>query len=136
MRTLVTLTLAAAVASCTTAPPPPLAPDPRAQARLNELLAGKVAGAPQTCLPNWRTHDMVSIDDNTIVFRQGGSRVWVQKTQSPCARLGNPSYALVTRSGLNQLCQGDIAQVVDPVANMAVGSCVLGPFVPYSRVGS
>jgi hypothetical protein len=134
MRKLIPLIAAAAVGSCTAVPPPaPIAPSPQAQMRLNELLAGKTPGAPQSCLPNWRTHNMVVVDDSTIVFRESSNRVWVQRPHGACDRLSNPSYALSTRSVTNRLCQGDVAQVVDPQANIGVGSCVLGDFVPYTR---
>lgn len=136
MRSFIPLIALGAIAGCTTAPPPPPGPDPQAQMRLNQILAGKVAGAPQSCLANWRAQNMVVIDDNTIVFRESSARVWVQKPRNPCDRLSNPSYALVTRTITNQLCSGDIAQVVDPSANIMVGTCVIGDFVPYVRSGA
>jgi hypothetical protein len=33
-----------------------------------------------------------------------------------------------------QLCRGDIAQIVDPLNRITVGSCVFGDFTPYTRV--
>lgn len=138
MRSFIPLILIAAVSGCTAAAPPAMTPlTPQQQNRLNQLIGGKVAGPPQSCLSNWRTQDMTVIDDNTIIFRQaGGNRVWVQKPRQSCQRLSGPSYALVTRSTVNQLCSGDIAQVVDTSANMTVSSCVMGDFIPYTQPGS
>ena len=45
-----------------------------AQTKLDKLLAGKVAGKPQSCLPHYRADDMVVIDDYTIAFREGSKR--------------------------------------------------------------
>lgn len=137
MRSMIPLTMMAMVAGCTAGPPPaPVALDAKQQSRMAQLLGGKVAGPPQTCLPNWRTRDMIVIDGSTIIFRESANRVWVQKPLSPCDRLGAPSYALVTRSTVNQLCRGDISEIVDTTANFAVGSCVMGDFVPYTRPGA
>lgn len=133
MRNFIPLIIGTAVAGCAMAPQPAAAPSAQAQSRLAQLLGGKVAGAPQSCLPSWRSQDMVVIDDSTIIFRESGSRVWLQKPQNPCDRLGTSTTALVTRTPTNQLCRGDIAQVIDPTINVATGSCVMGDFVPYTK---
>jgi hypothetical protein len=106
----------------------------RAQARLNQLLAGKVPGAPQSCLPSYRQNDMVVIDDYTIAFRDGTNRVWINKPRGGCNLLSAGPYALVTHSvgGLG-LCRGDIATVVDTLNHSTVGSCSMSDFIPYTR---
>lgn len=137
MRTIVPLLAAAALGGCMAAPPPGAAiVDPKAQTRLAELLAGKVAGQPQSCLPSWRTHDMAVIDDRTIVFRETAGRAWVMHPQNDCNLLSAGPYALVTRTSTTQLCRGDIGQVVDTLSGAMVGSCVMGDFVPYTRPGA
>ena len=138
MRSVIPILMAAAVAGC--APPPPAqvgAQQAKTQARLAELTAGKVAGAPQACLPPYRSDDMIVVDDSTIVFRDGPSRVWVMRTQSPCNLLSAGPYALVTHQvgGLG-LCRGDIGRVADTLSHSTVGSCVMGDFVPYTRPGA
>lgn len=133
MRKIIPLVMIAAVAGC--AAPPPRSPmvDQKAQARLAQLLDGKVAGQPQSCLPNYRANDMIVIDDYTIAFRDGANRVWVTKPMGGCNLLGTGSYTLVTRQvGAMGLCRGDIGQVVDLTTKATVGSCVLGDFVPYT----
>jgi hypothetical protein len=76
---------------------------------------------------------MVVIDEQTIAFRQGSSRVYVNHMQGGCTNLGG-SNALVTKTfGTAQLCRGDIAQVVDLQNHFTVGSCVFGDFVPYTK---
>jgi hypothetical protein len=105
----------------------------QSQRQFDQLLAGKVAGAPVSCLPGFRSSDMSVIDEHTVVFRDGSSRAYVNNMQGGCSNLGGP-YALVTRGfGGGQLCRGDIGQVVDLTNRMTVGSCVFGDFIPYSR---
>ena len=137
MRNIIPLALAAAVAGCNVAPPPQAAlADPRAQTRLAQMLAGKVAGQPQSCLPTYRADRMTVIDDRTIVFQDSPSRVWVMHPQNECNLLSAGPYALVTRTTTTQLCRGEIGQVVDTMSGTTVGSCVMGDFVPYVRPGA
>jgi hypothetical protein len=106
---------------------------PKAQKELDEALAGRTAGAPVNCLPNWRSNDMQIIDDYTILFRDGGT-VYVQNPRGGCSGLGSGRYTLVTRQfGTSQLCSGDINRVVDLSTGMGGGSCVFSPFIPYTK---
>lgn len=133
--TIASLTILASaglLASCATTG----APEPRtakAQAELTRWLDGKVAGKAQSCLPTYRSQDMVVIDENTILFRDGSNRVWRTDLRGPCNGLGRPGTALLTKQfGGTGLCSGEIAQVVDTAQGFAVGSCALGEFVPYT----
>lgn len=142
MRSISLLLLGAMLASCTTA-----AADQqqqrsaKSQAHYEQLIAGKVAGAPMNCLPSYlRADDMTVIDDNTIVFGRGAltGPVYVAHMRGPCTGLGGASHnALVTRQvGAGGLCSGDIATVQDLMAHITVGSCTFGEFVPYTRPGA
>lgn len=132
MRTLIPFALVAALAGCAVGPPRAPIADYRAQATLARLLAGKVPGRPQTCLPSYRANDMTVIDDYTIAFRDGTRRVWINRPPGGCNLLGSGSYALVTHQvGGMGLCRGDIGEVVDTLSRTSVGSCALGDFVPY-----
>ena len=119
------------LSGCATRPQPPTQ-TAEAQAELQKLIAGKVAGQPITCLPHYRAEDMVRIDDSTIAFRQG-STVYVNHLRGVCTNLKSSFYALVTHSNGSGLCNGDIAQVRDVSHGMIVGSCGLGDFIPYSK---
>lgn len=132
--TIVSLTVLASaglLASCaTTGTPEPRSP--KALAELDRLLTGKVAGQPQQCLPSYRSQDMVVIDENTILFRDGSNRVWRTEMRGPCNGLGRPGTALLTKQyGGAGMCSGEIAQVVDTQNGFTVGSCAFGDFVPY-----
>ena len=134
MRKIGILLLASLVGSCMTAPPNPEVVA-REQAQFAQLTAGKVAGAALNCLPSWRSNDMVVIDDNTIAFRNGPSRVYINHMQGGCVGIDHGRNALVTRTPGPNLCRGDIAQILDTGAHITVGSCVFGDFVPYTKVG-
>ena len=136
MRSMCLLIAGALVASCTTAPPAPTR-TAQGQEEYQRLTGGKVAGASVSCLPSYNANDMRIIDEDTIAFRTGGGdRVFVAH-MSGCngLRPGGP-YALLTRQfGGSGLCRGDIAQVIDPLSKMTVGSCVFGDFTPYTTPG-
>jgi hypothetical protein len=117
----------------------PPAPSPtqiaQSQAKFAQLTEGKVAGAPLGCLPSFRSSEMIVVDDDTIAFRNGPSQVYIAHMQGGgCTNLQGGHNTLVTRTPGPNLCRGDIAQVVDLSANIPVGSCVFGDFVPYRRV--
>ena len=75
MRPAAFLLVAAASAACASS----ALSEPRAakaEVKLELSLHGKVAGAPVSCLPSNRTGDMMIVDDNTILFREGRNRVY------------------------------------------------------------
>jgi len=134
MRGILLLVTGSLLASCANVPPAPERSAAK-QREFDQLLAGKVAGPPVSCLPSYRSNDMVVIDDHTIAFRDGGRRVYVTQMQGGCTNLGG-AYTLVTKTyGTAELCRGDIGQVVDLHSHFTVGSCVFGDFIPYSRAG-
>ena len=133
MRHIALIVAGAGLAACSTAPQPVLRSAEK-QAEYVKLIEGKVAGPPINCLPNYNADDMRVIDDNTVVFRQGGNRVYVANLEGGCPNLGRGGYAMVTRQfGAGALCNGQIATVVDTGSGMTVGSCVFGNFTPYTR---
>jgi hypothetical protein len=108
-------------------------PGPRAQRDLAEALAGRTPGPATRCIPNYRSNNMQVIDDNTILFRDGRT-VYLQRPRGGCPGIGNGGRTLVTRQfGTNELCDGDINQLVDLSAGIQGGACVFGPFVPYTK---
>ena len=137
MRLIPILMAGAVLASCTTGPPAPTMRTAENQRQYQQLLAGKVAQAPTSCLPHYRSGDMRVIDDDTIAFRDGANRTYIAHMQGGCSNLGSGHYALVTKQfGSADLCRGDIAQVVDTLNGFTVGSCVFGDFVPYVKPGA
>ena len=132
MRTLPIFLIAFTLAACSTAPEP-VQRSERAEARLQQELAGlAVAGPAESCIPNYRADQMVVVDDSTILFRDGPTRVWRNEVQGSCSGLGM-GHTLVLRSSGGSLCRGEIGQTVDLNSGVTMGSCVLGDFVPYAR---
>lgn len=129
MRSMSLILVTAALAACSTGPQPGRSAD--AEAHLQQLLAGKTPMQPTSCLPHYRANDMVVIDDNTVVFKNGRTVYRNDFQGGACSNLGRGSYALVTRTSSDSLCRGDIAEVKDLTNGITVGSCVMGDFVPY-----
>jgi hypothetical protein len=133
MRVISIILAGSVLASCSGMPGPPTRTAEN-QNDYTQALQGKIAQPPVSCLPSYQAGDMKTIDDSTILFRQGRSRVWVAHMDGPCTGLGSGHYALVTHQyGGQGLCRGDIAQVMDTLSGMPVGSCVFGEFTPYVR---
>ena len=109
---------------------------PEAQAKLDKLLAGRVAGEEKACVPVDRTKNAIAIDESTIVFRDG-PRVWLNnlKASNGCSMIGHP-YAMETESHVRQICSGTTINVIDlseAGGGAAVGACTLGDFVLYAK---
>ena len=132
MRNLAIVVGSLAVAGCTAYPPQPFQRTPAAESKLQSLLAGRVAGPPQACLPSYRADSMINIDSNTVLFRDGAT-YYRNDFQGGCSRL-DMGYTLVTRTTGSSLCRGDIAQVVDLQTGSSPDTCSFGYFVPYRRV--
>jgi hypothetical protein len=128
MRAIPLLLITAAVAGC--AAQPPATRSAEAEAKYQQLLAGKAAGPTITCLPHYRADDMVTIDNSTVAFKDGRT-VYVNHLIGECAGLNSGFYTLVTRSNGSGLCRGDIADVRDVRTGMIIGACAIGDFTPY-----
>jgi len=134
MRRISLLIASSLLASCMTAPQPPQGPDPRAMQTYQNLIGGKVAQAPISCLPNYYANDMRTIDGHTLGFRVGQSRAYIVHLSPGCELMGTGNYTLLTRQpGGMGMCQNDIQEVVDLSSHTHVGSCSVVDIVPYYR---
>ncbi len=133
MRGTSLLLIGAALGSCSVAPEP-VVRTPTALIAYDKLIAGKVAGPPVSCLPNYNANDMSIIDSQTVAFRVGGSTTYIMHLSPGCNGLGSGNAALLTKQfGAGGLCHGDIAQTFDTFNRMTVGSCVIGDIIPFTR---
>lgn len=129
---VIAATAAVLLSSCTSTPIREVR-SLKAERELAEALQGRVAGKPVSCIPNYRTTQMEVIDDWTILFREGRT-VYLQNPRGGCNGLAIGANTLVThRYGTNQLCRGDINNLVDLRTGMGSGACVFSEFVPYTK---
>src|SRR5689334_31402 len=135
MRGLILLATGATLAACTvSAQEPP--PGMQAQTKAQQLLAGKVALAPVSCIPSRKAKNSAVINDNTIAYKDGTRPVYINHTTGSCAQASQGHAALVSHQiGQEGPCSGDVVQVVDTLSHQAIGSCSLGEFIPYVRQG-
>ena len=103
---------------------------PEAQAKLDKWLDGRVAGEPRKCLQVRHITHPVSIDEYTLVFRDG-PHVWLNQVRASfeCGALGRQS-AVSFEGRLGLVCSGDTMLFSN---NGATGTCALGEFVPYDK---
>lgn len=98
---------------------------------LARATAGRIAGEPMTCLTRGRTDDF-QLAGHYLIFRVSPRLTYVNEL-SPGCEVGGPHRALVFRTPSSQLCEGEIAEAVDPTGGATTGSCTVGKFVPYER---
>ena len=122
------------LAACTASYGPEMESSPEAEARLQEALAGRTAGAPVACLQQREIRGRRAIDEQTILFEATGSVVYVNRTRNACAGL-RPWHALRTRTLGTSVCEGDLIVPFDPNSGIEYGGCTLGAFTPYRRTG-
>lgn len=128
MRTLVAILAASLLigASSPTAPPRTV----EAQAKLDKLLAGRVAGEKRRCVSADVVTSPIGIDDTTLLFRDG-PRIWRTELSESlqCGEIGPQSF-IMTDSVAKRICSG---QQLDFSDGGIRGACVLGEFVPYTK---
>jgi hypothetical protein len=126
------LAAALLVTACSATPAQPTR-SAQASRELGKALAGYAVGQPVRCIPGYPRTRMEIIDDHTLLFR-GNRAIYVQSPPGGCYGMKGQFTALVTQLwGTNQLCQGDISRLVDNSSGMGGGSCVFGPFLPYTK---
>lgn len=134
MKAIVAVGLAVIFTGASTPQAPPH--DVKAQAQLDKILDGRVAGEPKHCISVDATNGAIAIDKYTLIFRDG-PRVWLNNltANNGCEMIGRP-YAMETESNVRQVCGGTTVNVLDMSESgggMPVGACVLGDFVPYAK---
>ena len=120
------IAFAALALSACAAPPPTMPPGQ------SELLAGRVAGPPQRCLPIRPTENLrIDENDRSLLVYGSGHTVWATRLPQGCSFAAGdiPVFHPIGSSN----CSGDIVQSVDRLSGIPGPSCVLGDFVPYTR---
>lgn len=112
-----------------------LAEPSRDERRALSLLEGKVSERPVPCVNQRDLGNSHSLPNGDLLFESRSSRlVYLNQPVAGCPST-NFGRSLITRTPSTRLCRGDIVQVVDLTSGVPSGSCGLGDFTPYRRVG-
>lgn len=104
----------------------------KAETRLTQMLAGKVAGATRSCISAREADRQTVIDERTILYRAGAGRVFRNDIPGGCPRL-SPRSTLIRRSTSSNICSGEIFEVREAGTGISYGSCSFGDFTEYRR---
>ena len=98
-------------------------------------LAGRVAGAPQTCVQRSLLRYADVIDHQSIVYTaSSGTRLYVNAPTAGLPDLDDGDV-LVMRSSSALVCENDVVDLVDRYTQEPRGFVRLGRFVPYDPQG-
>ncbi|AKM11693.1 hypothetical protein AB433_09105 [Croceicoccus naphthovorans] len=98
----------------------------RGEARLAEMLAGRTAGEPQSCISAFADNRLTVIDETAVVYNAGDT-IYVAR---PDNSLDTQDVLVIERTG-GQLCKQDFVRTVDRTLGFTTGVVFLGDFVPY-----
>jgi len=132
MRPSLLLACAAALLPAVSAvakPPEPPALGPG----LTAALEGRTRGATRSCIALPRTGGTQIVNGEGIIYKQSGSRWYVNVPSGGRCTALRDNRTLITRTPSTQLCRGDIVRVADLNPYFEMGSCGLGDFVEYRR---
>ncbi|HZF42873.1 MAG TPA: hypothetical protein VEZ48_05650 [Sphingomonadaceae bacterium] len=104
----------------------------RAETRLTQLLAGKVAVGTQSCISQRDATRQTVIDERTILFPVSPGRVYRNEIPGGCPGLESGS-TLIRRTTGPSLCSGEIFQVREAGTGFSNGACSFGSFNEYRR---
>jgi hypothetical protein len=122
MRSLVFITAALVVASCTRPAEPP-------GAGLARELAGHVAGPAQSCISTFPNQNLRVIDPSTLAYGDGRT-IYVNRLARPCPGLEQLNTVIVHAYG-SQYCRGDRVQGLAPGSIIPGPQCILGNWTSY-----
>lgn len=100
---------------------------------LAKELAGRVAGQPVDCVNLSRLNGPTIIDENTIIYRENGRRIWRNDLAGECRGL-RPLSTLVVDVYGSHLCRNDHFRALEPGSSIPTAYCRLGSFTPYDRI--
>ena len=98
--------------------------------KLTEMLKGRVAGEPKSCITTFRGDNMTIIDHTAIVWREGKT-IWVNRTQHP-EDLDWNDILVIQKFTASQLCKLDKVNTIDRGGGFLTGVVFLTDFVPYT----
>ena len=125
--------LAIAAAAVTLIASPASAERKSGEEKLAEMIDGRVAGEPQSCINTFQSRPLTVIDDTAIVYRSGDT-VYVNRTRAP-ETLDEDDVLVIRKFGTgSRLCRLDQITTRDRLTGFYSGNVLLTDFVPYTRV--
>jgi hypothetical protein len=100
------------------------------EARLAEMLKGRTAGEPVSCIPQFQSSQIEVIEGVALVYGWGKT-LYVAKPDHPNAMQWD-DIMVIKRTG-SQLCNTDIIRTVDRMSGFTTGVIFLSKFVPYKK---
>ncbi|PZQ58031.1 MAG: hypothetical protein DI544_15260 [Sphingomonas taxi] len=100
-------------------------------AQLAEVLKGRVAEKPVSCITASATDNMQIVTARAIVWRIG-RRLYVNVPRDRAETL-RADDILITQPFGSQLCRNDQVRPLDRMSNIPRGILLLGDFTPYVR---
>jgi len=129
MRALMILPVAVAAltaASCTR----PAAPN--GNAALAQELAGRISGAPSSCINAQQNANLRVIDSQTLAYNDGPT-LWITHLGASCPGIATLSTVIVEPQLGGQYCKGDHIRGLEQGAIIPGPTCFIGEWVPYRR---
>lgn len=83
------------------------------------------------CIPLNQVRSTKVIDRIGIAYEMPDRKIWLNRPEWGASVLKN-DLVMVTQTGGNRLCAGDIVRFVDSSPVVYRGSIALGPFISYS----
>ena len=124
--------LAIAAAACALASSPASAERKSGEEKLAEMIDGRVAGEPQSCINTFNSRPLTVIDNTAIVYRNGDT-VYVNRTRAPDT-LDDGDVLVIRKFGTgSRLCRLDQITTRDRLSGFYTGNVFLTDFVPYKR---
>ena len=130
MKTFATILAGAALAVSGVSPASAETLAERGEARLAEMLQGRVAGEPVSCITPNRSRNLQVIEHVGVVYDDGDT-IYVARPSNPRS-LGSMDVPVIERFG-SQLCKQDLTKTIDRYDGHVSGVVFLSDFVPYTK---
>jgi hypothetical protein len=105
----------------------------KGEAKLAEMLEGRVAGEPVRCITTFRSNSPQIIDRVALVHEEGDT-IYVARPERPRS-LDSNDILLIERFSSTQLCSGDQMRMIDRHGGFMTGIVFVKEFVPYTKAG-
>lgn len=102
----------------------------KSEARLEQMIEGRTAGEPVTCIPVLKPQQFEILEGVALVY-DSGDTIYVAKPSDPEV-LRRDDVVIVDRH-TSQLCNTDVVRTVDRNNGYFTGVIFLSKFTPYKK---